>query len=68
MRQGDVDDGAVKHFERSDNARTLILCPAPLVEMWERYDERYQLNAKVVSMGMLRSVQLSPDGGPAMWI
>lgn len=44
----------VKHFERTDNARTLIICPAPLIEMWERYDERYQLNAKVISMGLLR--------------
>ena len=29
----------VKHFERTDHARALILCPAPLVEMWERYNE-----------------------------
>jgi superfamily II DNA/RNA helicase len=44
----------VKHFERTENARSLIICPAPLTEMWERYDERYQLNAKVISMGHLR--------------
>lgn len=44
----------VKHFERTDHARTLILCPAPLVEMWERYNEVYQLNARVLSMGFLR--------------
>jgi len=43
----------VKHFERTDHARALILCPAPLVEMWERYNERYQLNANVLSMGYL---------------
>ncbi len=43
----------VKHFERHDRARTLILCPAPLVEMWERYNEVYQLNARVLSLGML---------------
>lgn len=44
----------VKHFERTDHARPLILCPAPLTEMWERYNEVYQLNARVLSMGFLR--------------
>ena len=44
----------VKHFERTDHARALIICPAPLKEMWERYNEVYQLNARVLSMGYLR--------------
>jgi superfamily II DNA or RNA helicase len=44
----------VKHFERTDHARPLIICPAPLVEMWERYNEVYQLNARVLSLGYLR--------------
>jgi superfamily II DNA/RNA helicase len=44
----------VKHFERTDHTRALIICPAPLVEMWERYNEVYQLNARVLSMGFLR--------------
>ncbi|MBI3392580.1 MAG: helicase [Nitrospirae bacterium] len=44
----------VKHFERTEHARPLIVCPAPLVEMWERYNEVYQLNARVLSMGFLR--------------
>ncbi len=44
----------VKHFERTEHARPLILCPAPLVEMWERANEVYQLNARVLSMGYLR--------------
>ncbi len=44
----------VKHFERTDHARPLIMCPAPLTEMWERYNEVYQLNARVLSMGYLR--------------
>lgn len=43
----------VKHFERTDNARPLILCPAPLKEMWESYNETYQLNANVLSIGYL---------------
>ncbi len=44
----------VKYFERQDRARSLIICPAPLVEMWEHYNEAYQLNARVLSMGQLR--------------
>ena len=44
----------VKYFEWAENVRPLIICPAPLVEMWERYNEVYQLNARVLSMGHLR--------------
>ena len=44
----------VKHFERTEHARSLIICPAPLVEMWEHYNEAYQLNARVLSVGFLR--------------
>lgn len=49
-----VGAAIVKHFEHTDHARPLIICPAPLVDMWERYDEVYQLNARVLSMGYLR--------------
>ncbi|HEX04451.1 MAG TPA: helicase, partial [Bacteroidetes bacterium] len=48
----------VKHFERTEHSRTLIICPKPLVEMWDLYNEVYQLNARVLSMGMLKE-----DGG-----
>lgn len=44
----------VSHFERTERARPLIICPKPLVEMWERYNEVYHLNARVFSMSMLR--------------
>jgi len=44
----------IKHFERTEHARPLIICPAPLVEMWERSNEVYQLNARVLSTGYLR--------------
>ena len=44
----------IKHFERQERARPLIICPAPLVTMWEHYNEAYQLNARVLSMGLLR--------------
>ena len=43
----------VKHFERTEHARPLILCPATLVKMWERYNEVYDLNARVLSTGFL---------------
>ena len=43
----------VKHFERTDHARPSDPLPAPLVEMWERYNEVYQLNARVLSTGYL---------------
>ncbi len=44
----------LKHFERTEHARPLIICPKALEEMWERYNERYQLNARVLSMSMLK--------------
>jgi superfamily II DNA or RNA helicase/nicotinamide mononucleotide adenylyltransferase len=44
----------VKHFEQAEHARPLILCPAALVDMWERYNEIYDLNARVLSTGYLR--------------
>ncbi|HQE19545.1 MAG TPA: phospholipase D-like domain-containing protein [Aggregatilineales bacterium] len=50
----------VKYFERTERVRPLIICPAPLVDNWERYNEVYQLNARVLSMGMLREDE---DGG-----
>lgn len=43
----------VKHFERSERARPLIICPVPLESMWERYNEIYELNARIVPMSML---------------
>jgi superfamily II DNA or RNA helicase len=50
----------IKHFERTERARPLIICPKPLVKMWERYNEAYQLNAHVLSMSLLR---IGEDGG-----
>ncbi len=43
----------VKHMERTQHARPLIICPAQLVPMWSRYNEAYHLNAQVLSMGLL---------------
>ena len=44
----------VKRMEQKERARTLIICPPPLIKMWEDYNEKYQLNARVLSMGMLK--------------
>lgn len=52
----------VKQFERTEHARPLIICPAALIDMWERYNEVYQLNARVLSMGFLRE---DDDGKPS---
>ena len=49
-----VGAAIIKHFEWTENVRPLIICPAPLVDMWERYNEVYHLNARVLSMGKLR--------------
>lgn len=44
----------VKDFERKQGARALIICPKPLVEMWEEYNEIYELNARVLPMSQLK--------------
>lgn len=44
----------IKQFVRTDRVRPLIICPAALTAMWENYSERYELNARVLSVGMLR--------------
>lgn len=54
LGKSSIGAAVVKHFERSENAHPLILCPAPLVPMWERYNEVYDLNARVLSIGYLR--------------
>ena len=43
----------LKHYALYRGARPLIVCPASLVEMWEWFVERYQIDAPVISMGLL---------------
>ncbi|MFH1090610.1 MAG: phospholipase D-like domain-containing protein [Pseudomonadota bacterium] len=50
-----IGAGVLKHFERTECIRPLIICPKPLEEMWVRYNEVYSLNAQVLPMSMLRS-------------
>ncbi|MBM4044236.1 MAG: helicase [Planctomycetes bacterium] len=64
MGKSYIGAAIVKHFERTEHARPLVVCPAPLVEMWERYNEVYHLNARVLSMGYLRE----NDDGSALSI
>jgi hypothetical protein len=61
MGKSYIGAALVKHFERTEHARPLIICPAALVEMWERYNEVYNLNARVLSMGFLRE---NDNGAP----
>ena len=42
-----------KRYEQLRKARVLIICPKPLQEMWERYNEEFELNARVVPMSQL---------------
>lgn len=48
-----IGSAIVKYFEQVENARPLIICPKSLVEMWETYNEAYELNARVLSMSKL---------------
>ncbi len=50
-----IGSAIVKHFERGEQARPLILCPPALMAMWEHYNAAYQLHAQVLSTGLLSS-------------
>ena len=52
-----IGAAVLKHFERTQDARGLIICPKALEGMWEGYNERYQLNAQVLSMSMLKEAE-----------
>jgi SNF2 family DNA or RNA helicase len=43
----------LKHYATFRGSRPLIVCPASLVEMWEWFMVRYQIDAPVISMGLL---------------
>ena len=48
-----IGSAIVKYFEQVENARPLIFCPPALISMWKRYNEFHQLNAEVISSGLL---------------
>ena len=49
-----IGAAVIKHFVMTEDAKPLIICPAGLVDMWQRYVDIFSLNAKVLSMGLLR--------------
>ena len=49
-----VGAAIVKFFERSERRRAVIVCPKPLEDMWQAYNQVYQLNAEIVPMSLLR--------------
>jgi superfamily II DNA or RNA helicase len=57
-----IGAGIVKQFERTQGSRALIICPKPLVDMWEDYNETFELNARVLSTSLLRN----QDGGSVL--
>ncbi|MGC9361062.1 MAG: helicase-related protein, partial [Anaerolineae bacterium] len=60
-----VGAAILKHYVMAERAQPLIICPAPLVPMWESFSARYDLNSQVLSMGMLR--EREGEGG-AQWL
>lgn len=55
-----IGAAVLKHFERTERTRPLIICPKTLEEMWIEYNERYRLNAHILPMSMLLE---APDRG-----
>lgn len=49
-----IGAGILKQFARTQGARPLIICPKPLQDMWEEYNEAFELNARVLPMSMLK--------------
>jgi superfamily II DNA/RNA helicase len=50
-----IGAGILKQFARTQGARPLIICPKPLEDMWEEYNETFELNARVLAMSMLKT-------------
>ena len=50
-----IGAGIVKHFERTQGAKPLIICPKPLEAMWDDYNEEFDLNARILPMSLLRA-------------
>jgi superfamily II DNA/RNA helicase len=51
-----IGAAVVKHLIQTERVRPLIICPPPLREMWEYYNEKYELNARILSMSMLKEL------------
>ena len=44
-----------KIFEDDLDTSCLIICPANLIPMWEKYREKYDLRAKIISSAIVQS-------------
>jgi len=50
-----IGTAILKYYKETKNQRALIICPKSLEKMWqEKYNEGYELGAKVYSMGLLQ--------------
>lgn len=49
-----IGSALIKYYRDYKKKRTLIICPARLVPMWQEYNRKFDLGAEVYSMGMLR--------------
>ncbi len=56
-----IASAVVKHFRRTERCRPLIICPKPLVEMWQEYNARYDLTAEILPMSMLQAGERGVD-------
>jgi len=50
-----IGAAVLKHFVRTQGSRPLIICPKPLEEMWQGYDDEFSLDAKILPMSLLKS-------------
>ena len=50
----------IKRHEQQ-GLRPLIICPPPLLEMWETYNEEYELNAQVLSAGLISNPERATE-------
>lgn len=60
MGKSFVGSAILKHFRTWKRMKPLIICPASLQEMWEGYNEEFDLGARVLSMSMLHDRGVKP--------
>ena len=60
MGRSFVGSAILKHFRTWKRMKPLIICPASLQEMWEGYNEDFDLGARVLSMSMLHDRGVKP--------
>jgi hypothetical protein len=49
-----IGAAVLKHFVRVQGVKPLIICPKPLEDMWQNYNEDYELNARILPMSQLK--------------